>query len=412
MASEKKRHELNGFGVDARRRWGLLSASLLSLACAHAVAAQEREPAAPPAAEAATAEPAAADAPPPDDDTPIASPSPPPEGVVLPEVAPIIPDDEFRKAIPPISAEDDPELDKPLESIADFEKRVADAAKQKANGTADAVPQLESFDVQPVQFVDAEPEGENRQVAYSVQVNGLAAADDSTDADLSGLFGDLSALYDGDGKADNFAMLRARLSNDAELMQRILSSEGYYDGSVDTRIDRAGRERGQPVSAVIDVKPGPRYSFSDIILDAKPTVPPGLIADNFPLAIGEPIVAERVQGAEAAISLKLPEEGYPFAKVGQRDILLDGDKATGVYTLPIDIGPRARFGGFASSGKEAFGADHVAIMARFKRGDLYDSRKVDDLRQALVATGLFATVSVEPQATGESAGDRGIMMVR
>jgi translocation and assembly module TamA len=267
------------------------------------------------------------------------------------------------------------------------------------------LPPLESFDVQPVQFVDAEPEGENRQVAYSVQVNGLAAADDSTDADLSGLFGDLSALYDGDGKADNFAMLRARLSNDAELMQRILSSEGYYDGSVDTRIDRAGRERGQPVSAVIDVKPGPRYSFSDIILDAKPTVPPGLIADNFPLAIGEPIVAERVQGAEAAISLKLPEEGYPFAKVGQRDILLDGDKATGVYTLPIDIGPRARFGGFASSGKEAFGADHVAIMARFKRGDLYDSRKVDDLRQALVATGLFATVSVEPQATGESAGD-------
>ncbi|KAB2849027.1 MAG: hypothetical protein F9K41_17775, partial [Sphingopyxis terrae] len=189
------------------------------------------------------------------------------------------------------------------------------------------------------------------------------------------------------------------------LMQRILSSEGYYDGSVDTRIDRAGRERGQPVSAEIDVKPGPRYSFSDIILDAKPTVPPGLIADNFPLAIGEPIVAERVQGAEAAISLKLPEEGYPFAKVGQRDILLDGDKATGVYTLPIDIGPRARFGGFASSGEEAFGADHVAIMARFKRGDLYDSRKVDDLRQALVATGLFATVSVEPQATGESAGD-------
>lgn len=439
MASEKKRHELNGFGVDARRRWGLLSASLLSLACAHAVAAQEREPATPPAAEAATAEPAAADTPPPGDDTPIASPSPPPEGAVLPEVAPIIPDDEFKKAIPPISAEDDPELDKPLESIADFEKRVADAAKQKANGTADAVPQvdgtpvpaladgqtvepigdapitdaelaaplppLESFDVQPVQFVDAEPEGENRQVAYSVQVNGLAAADDSTDADLSGLFGDLSALYDGDGKADNFAMLRARLSNDAELMQRILSSEGYYDGSVDTRIDRAGRERGQPVSAVIDVKPGPRYSFSDIILDAKPTVPPGLIADNFPLAIGEPIVAERVQGAEAAISLKLPEEGYPFAKVGQRDILLDGDKATGVYTLPIDIGPRARFGGFASSGEEAFGADHVAIMARFKRGDLYDSRKVDDLRQALVATGLFATVSVEPQATGESAGD-------
>lgn len=82
--------------------------------------------------------PAAADTPAPGDDTPIASPSPPPEGAVLPEVAPIIPDDEFKKAIPPISAENDPELDKPLRSIADFERRVADAAKQKANGTADA----------------------------------------------------------------------------------------------------------------------------------------------------------------------------------------------------------------------------------------------------------------------------------
>src|SRR3546814_5483887 len=44
-------------------------------------------------------------------------------------------------------------------------------------------------------------------------------------------------------------------------------------------------------------------------------------------------------------------------------------------------------------------------MSRFKRGDLYDSRKADDLRQALVATGLFSNVAVEPQQTGESAGD-------
>ena len=63
---------------------------------------------------------------------PIAAPSPPPPDVVLPEVAPIIEDDEFEKAIPPISAEDDAELDRPLESIADFEKRqAAEAAKRR-----------------------------------------------------------------------------------------------------------------------------------------------------------------------------------------------------------------------------------------------------------------------------------------
>ena len=45
------------------------------------------------------------------------------------------------------------------------------------------------------------------------------------------------------------------------------------------------------------------------------------------------------------------------------------------------------------------------MLARFERGELYDSRDVDDLRQALVATGLFNTVSVVPQQGGEPAGD-------
>ncbi|MBB6424409.1 BamA/TamA family outer membrane protein [Sphingopyxis sp. JAI128] len=382
-------------------------------------------------------------------DEPIASPTPPPPEAQLPEVAPIIQDDEFDKAIPPIAAEDDAELDRPLESIADFEKRqAAEAAKDSTDSGETAVeaqaptidgapvpaladgdtveaigdapisdqelaaplPSLENFNVEPVVFAEAEENRGDVSIAYSVKVNGLDAADDSTDVDLADLFGDLSALYDGDGKADNAAMIRARLSADGELMQRILASEGYYDAVVDTRIDRGERSEGQerqrrPITAVIDVKPGKRYTLADIIIDAAPTIPPSLIADNFPLSVGEPIVAQRIQGAEAAVALKLPEEGYPFAKVGQRDILLDDATGDGVYTLPIDIGKRSRFGGIETTGDLAFDAEHVEVLARFKRGDLYDSRKVDDLRQALVATGLFATVAAEPQPTGESADD-------
>ncbi len=414
----------------------IASASACGLAWATAAAAQSVEP----PQVVPTVVPAT--------DTAIAAPTPPPPDVQFPEVAPIIGDEEFEKAIPPISAEDDPELDRPLESIADFEKRqaaegaaatgtTADASTPVAGGvpvpaladrdTAEAIgdapirdvelaaplPPLENFDVEPVEFAEAEDDRENVSVAYSVQVNGLVPADDSTDADLADLFGDLSALYDGDGKADNAAMVRARLTTDGELMQRILASEGYYDAVVDTRIDRGEREdapEGQPrqrrpITAVIDVTPGQRYTLADIIIDAEPTIPPNLIAENFPLSVGEPIVAQRVQGAEAAIALKLPEEGYPFAEVGQRDILLDPATGDGVYTLPIKIGKRSRFGGIETTGDLAFDAEHVAVLARFKRGELYDTRKVDDLRQALVATGLFATVAAEPQPTGESAGD-------
>lgn len=414
----------------------IVSASVFGLAWATSAGAQPVEP----PQVVPTVEPAAENS--------IAAPTPPPPDVAFPEVAPIISDEEFEKAIPQIFAEDDPELNRPLESIADFERRQAADASKTADAAADAstpavdgvpvpaladgdavevigdapitdselaapLPPLENFDVEPVEFAEAEDDRENVSVAYTVQVNGLALADDSTDVDLADLFGDLSALYDGDGKADNAAMVRARLTADGELMQRILASEGYYDAVVDTRIDRGEREEGQegqprqrrPITAIIDVKPATQYKLAEIILKADPTIPPNLIADNFPLSVGEPIVAQRVQGAEAAIALKLPEEGYPFAEVGQRDILLDGTTGDGVYTLPVDIGKRSRFGGIETTGDLAFDAEHVEVLARFNRGELYDSRKVDDLRQALVATGLFATVAAEPQPTGESADD-------
>ena len=81
------------------------------------------------------------------------------------------------------------------------------------------------------------------------------------------------------------------------------------------------------------------------------------------------------------------------------------DTHLGDYTLPVDARPTRALRRHRTTGDLAFDAEHVETLARFKRGELYDSRKVDDLRQALVATGLFATVAVEPQTTGETAGD-------
>ena len=52
-----------------------------------------------------------------------------------------------------------------------------------------------------------------------------------------------------------------------------------------------------------------------------------------------------------------------------------------------------------------FDADHIAMLARFDKGDLYDSRLVDDLRKALVATGLYSVVAVQPEPSNVAAPD-------
>lgn len=355
---------------------------------------------------------------------------PPPPDVPLPAVDPIIADDAFNKAMPSLDVADDPELNRPLESIEAFERALA--AKQAgakpeegqappagnsalSDRTANEVigdapvedaelnkplPPLDQFQVEPVQFAEKAEDTKTPEIAYKVEINGLDKPDAETETSLKGMFDDLSALRGKHGKAANAAMVSARLTEDRELLRRILAAEGWYDARVRTRIDRSD-VADQPITAVLDVTPGKRYSLGSILVQAPPTVPPGLIESNLALKIGEPIVAERVQGAEAQVAVALPQNGYPFAEVGQRDVLLDRDTGKGDYTLPVTVGPRARFGEIATTGDLAFGAKHVGVLARFKRGELYDSRKADDLRQAMVATGLFSSVAIAPQRTGQ-----------
>jgi translocation and assembly module TamA len=365
---------------------------------------------------------------------PIAVPPPPP-GAGLPEVKPIIPDDEFNAAIPKLDPGDDPELARPLESIDDFERRIAAeqagakpqegqaapagdpalADKQPVETIGDApirdaeltkpLPPLETFKVEPVKFVDAPADTKDVELVYQVQLTGLADADAQTETELADRFSDLSALRQGKGKAANAAQIASRAGEDAALLKKLLASEGWFDAQVVTRIDRSDTPNGQPLLAVLVVSPGKRFAFSTIKVDAAPTVPPTLIGDNLGLKVGDPVRAEQVLVEEAKVGLALPENGYPFAEVGQRDVLLDPDTGGADYTLPVTVGPRGTYGQIVSEGHQAFGADHIAVLARFKPGELYDSREVDDLRQALIATGLFKGVGIEPRRTGQAGPD-------
>jgi translocation and assembly module TamA len=342
----------------------------------------------------------------------------PPAGAKLPQVEPIICDDELAREVPLLTPNNDPELHRPLESVGEFEQRMTAQTPTSPGAATSAaqppladpelnqsLPPLSQFDVREVDLAEPEPTTEAPELRYGFRIEGLESADTLTEISLKDQFDDLSALKDGDKKAANEAMLTARLEEDSKLLQQMLHAEGWYDARIDTRIDRSNAEDGQPVTAVLSVVPGERYKLGTVAVASDPTVPARLIDKSLALKPGDPIVADRIQGAEANIAIVLPQEGYPFATVGQRDVLLDPETHLGDYTLPVTLGPRSRFGGFETKGDLAFDARHVEVLARFERGELYDSRDVDDLRQALTATGLFSTVAVEPQRTGRPAQD-------
>jgi translocation and assembly module TamA len=330
---------------------------------------------------------------------------PPPPPAPGPD-EPIVSDEDFEKQLPAL----DPELGKPLEPIESFQGPPA-APGQTPELLPDAtvadpaltepLPPLANFDVTtPPPAAEGEEDEETRpaRIRYTLAVEGLK------DIDLEGRFRGLSALEDADGEATNGAQVAARAREDEALAIRLLRSEGYYDGTATIAIEQPA-QAGEPLRVVVTAVPGDRYKLGTIALAGAETVPPGIAQEALKLKTGDPIVAADIEGAEANILLRLPEQGYPFAELGTRDVLLDPETDTGDYTLPVTTGPRASFAGFTTEGDLAFDAKHVGVLSRFERGDLYDRRKVDDLREAMIATNLFTTVSAEPVRTGETAPD-------
>ena len=341
--------------------------------------------------------------------------------------APIIPDPVFNSALPPLSSDINAPLEPiPTDALTSPAPASSGAAPQPTPAAQEAAQQplipgqiapptaadaqlaqplepLGSFNTAPLQTVAAAPEGEAVEIAYDTEVRGLDPLG------LTDEFNSLSALKEGDGKAANATQVAARAREDEGLAVRLMKSLGYYDGTAVSTLETPPAapegQRAGKLKAIVSATPGNLYKLDAITVQADPTTPPDLVRRELPLKTGDPIEAARVQGAEANVALKLPQQGYPFVKVGERDILLDERDYTGDYTLPVDTGPRSSFGVLRTEGDPVFGLDHLNVFPRFDQGQLYDTRLTDDLRAALVATGMFSTVSVEPVRTGQPGPD-------
>lgn len=322
---------------------------------------------------------------------PVSDPKPPQPSAPAATDDAIVSDEQFEATMPKVEGD----LNAPLSALP--EDAIAPIAAEAPEFQA-PLPPIATFDVAPLPADSAVADEKTVTIRYTVATEGL------DELGLKGRFRSLSALEKGDGKAANAAMISARAREDEKLALRLMQSLGYYDATAVSTLEQD--PAGGPVRVLVSASPGTLYKLGKVEVASTQPMPPGLVMSELALKTGDPIDAERVQGAEANVSVKLPQQGYPFLQLGERDIVLDDETHVGDYTLPVELGPKSSFGGFVVSGeKQVFKADHVQVLSRFKRGELYDSRKIDDLREALIATSLFSSVSVEPEKTGEVAPD-------
>ena len=228
---------------------------------------------------------------------------------------------------------------------------------------------------------------------YTVVVRGIeevGAADELRQA-----FEAQSALHAGRRETVNPAQIERRSRADAELLAELLRSRGYYDAEVEPEVE-AG-------TVALVATPGAQYVFEKVELPGLETA--GRETDQlrgaFAVKPGDPVIAEDVLAAGIALQVALGEQGFALAKVGEQQVDINHETRRASLVLPVEPGPLASFGEIRVSGEPAFGADHVRRIARFEPGEKFRRSRVDDLRRALIATGLVASADVAVAAAAD-----------
>ncbi|MET0249669.1 MAG: autotransporter assembly complex family protein [Sphingobium sp.] len=234
---------------------------------------------------------------------------------------------------------------------------------------------------------------------YSVA---LAGIDQIADATFRARFGELSVLRQGEDKPANLAQINRRMKEDGELLDRLLRAKGYYAARVRPSVapPPAGSDR---LKVAFDVIPGPQYLLASVdVLGLEETGPRALaLRRAFPPAVGDPVDADVILAGRDALGLALAEGGYPFARVEEPEVRIDHEERHGDLDLSIVTGGYRRFGAIRLDNDSLFSTRHVQRIARFRPNDPYMASDVEDLRRAVIATGLVSTVTLKPVDAGD-----------
>ncbi|RME67347.1 MAG: hypothetical protein D6782_02750, partial [Alphaproteobacteria bacterium] len=201
--------------------------------------------------------------------------------------------------------------------------------------------------------------------AYEVELNGLGPIG------LEGRARSLSRLFSEKGQAPSSrAGLNRRIQTDMAMLRRLLHAEGYYGARIRREI---GRRNGK-VRIVLGVEPGKRFVFARPAIGFSGDIAAAAAAHalaDLPIAPPAPARSEAILAAERLILGRLPQIGYPFARIARRDVVVDHETETVLVQMDIDAGPRIAFGSFAFEGLESIEPALLERMAPWRQGALY-----------------------------------------
>lgn len=228
--------------------------------------------------------------------------------------------------------------------------------------------------------------------------------------DFIGRFRMLRAARPTNEGVGNIALRAAHIKADRELLEDILRADGYYDARVWRQFEEERDERPEASEVPIirfAILPGEPYLFGSIDLGQLQTAPDyEKLRRTFAIDPGDLLLSERIVDQRSALEVELGETGYPFSVIKEPELLIDHDRHEGDLTMHVEPGGKFTFGQVTSNIPEFLSPEHIARIARFEPGDTYQRSLEEDLRRALLSTGIVSSVNITPTPVSEPVDDQ------
>jgi translocation and assembly module TamA len=225
--------------------------------------------------------------------------------------------------------------------------------------------------------------------SYSVTITGIE--DPALLKDLKDVSDSLSLK---DRPPASMGLLRTRAERDRERFVKLLHGHGYFGAQVDVSL----KDQATPPELVFRIEPGSVYPVgsTDIRITGEKEIEPRLIPspEKIGLVPGKPFSASALMDGERALVRTFEKQGFPFARLHDRKIIVDHRDRTVALEFFLDPGPQATFGKTGIRGLETVEETAIRRLIPWKEGALYHVEQVEALQLSLFRLGLFSSARV------------------
>ena len=200
--------------------------------------------------------------------------------------------------------------------------------------------------------------------------------------------------------------LIGRATADLTRVVAVLYANGYYGGTVVIRaagvsVAEAAVEAAiaraapaGPVPVEIAVAPGPPFTFGRIAYRGLAEGGPVLDPARLRLKPGDPARSDVVLAEEERIVRQLNEQGYPLARIADREVVADHRTFTLDVTFHILTDRPAVLGETTVEGAPNVDPEFLRWLAPYRPGEPYDPRTLERYRDRLRRISILSSVSV------------------